>query len=85
MQAAGYTTAVAGKWDVGMATPGHTPEGRGFNSSLIYYEHMIDAWTQQIYPGGTACTLVNPGIVDLWDTGGPARSLNGTGLVDRLA
>jgi hypothetical protein len=24
-----------------MATPTHTPEGRGFNSSLIYYEHKV--------------------------------------------
>lgn len=38
---ANYTTRViAGKWDLGQATPHHTPEGRGYTSSLIYFEHM---------------------------------------------
>ena len=29
MKMAGYKTHFAGKWDAGMATPAHTPHGRG--------------------------------------------------------
>ena len=34
-----YRTAFYGKWDVGMATPAHTPLGRGFEDSLFFYHH----------------------------------------------
>ena len=30
-----------------MATPAHSPVGRGYNSSLHYWEHMNDYWTQR--------------------------------------
>ena len=30
MAAAGYRTHFSGKWDAGMATPDHTPRGRGY-------------------------------------------------------
>eukprot|EP00729_Bicosta_minor_P029451 gene29451-34302_t len=30
MKAGGYRTVMAGKWDAGMATPTHTPFGRGY-------------------------------------------------------
>eukprot|EP01043_Picozoa_sp_COSAG02_P054262 COSAG02_NODE_6117_length_3788_cov_77.670371_3_plen_100_part_00 len=39
MKSAGYTTAFAGKWDVGMATPAQTPRGRGYDQSLHYFHH----------------------------------------------
>lgn len=39
---AGYRTAMVGKWDVGMATPEHTPLGRGYESWTGYYEHAND-------------------------------------------
>jgi hypothetical protein len=96
----------------GMATPTHTPEGRGFNSSLIYYEHKVrsggaepDAYeavhcasSTPICPQSsppqvdfdnqgimqTDCLTSAPGTIDLWDSGGPARSLNGTGYADDL-
>jgi arylsulfatase B len=84
LQAAGWSTHIAGKYDAGMATRDHTPEGRGFNTSLVFWEHMADSYSQQIFPGGTACTLVNPSIVDLWSNGGPARGINGTGFVEDL-
>jgi arylsulfatase B len=35
MRRAGYSTHYAGKWDTGMATPDHTPAGRGYDSSLF--------------------------------------------------
>ena len=31
MKAAGYRTHFIGKWDAGMATPTHTPQGRGYD------------------------------------------------------
>lgn len=42
----GYRTHYVGKWDVGMATPKHTPYGRGYHTSLHYFEHKNDYWTQ---------------------------------------
>ena len=46
MSAAGYVTAMYGKWDVGMATFDHTPRGRGFASSLNFFHHNNDYWKQ---------------------------------------
>ena len=42
MKEGGYQTSWVGKWDLGMATTRHTPRGRGFDQSLIYYEHKND-------------------------------------------
>jgi len=82
---AGWASAAVGKWDAGMASRDHTPVGRGFGAaSLVSFEHMTDRFTQQIFPGGTACTLVDPTIADLWDGDGPARGLNGTGFTEDL-
>lgn len=84
LAAANVVPHVVGKWDMGASTPDHTPEGRGFNTSLIYWEHMSEQYTQKIFPGGTACTLYDANIVDLWDSGSPARSLNGTDFLEYL-
>ena len=43
----GYRTHYTGKWDAGMATPQHTPYGRGFESSLHYYQHANDYWNKR--------------------------------------
>ena len=40
LKEAGYNSVVAGKWDVGFSTRDHIPLGRGFNTSLVYAEHM---------------------------------------------
>lgn len=40
----GYRTHMVGKWDAGMATPDHTPEGRGYETWLGYYQHANDYW-----------------------------------------
>ena len=45
----GYSTHQIGKWDVGMGTPDHTPRGRGYNSSLIYFFHENE---RVLAPGG---------------------------------
>mmetsp|Transcript_61810 Transcript_61810/g.171314 ORF Transcript_61810/g.171314 Transcript_61810/m.171314 type:complete len:688 (-) Transcript_61810:103-2166(-) len=42
MRLGGYRTHMVGKWDVGMATPEHTPAGRGFETFLGYYGHAND-------------------------------------------
>ena len=36
LKGAGYRTAFFGKWDAGMATPDHTPRGRGYQESMSY-------------------------------------------------
>jgi arylsulfatase B len=45
---------------------------------------MNDYWTQQTTSGGTACNWLDPSIVDLWESGAPARSLNGTKYIEYL-
>ena len=67
-----YAAHLVGKWDAGMATPAHTPQGRGYNSSLHYFEHMNDYWTQRAVQ--TSCF----NATDLWDTDKPAKALRGT-------
>ena len=37
-----------GKWHAGMATPDHTPLGRGYDTSLIYFDAANDYWTSQV-------------------------------------
>lgn len=44
MKDAGYKTAMTGKWDAGMATPQHTPMGRGYDSFYGYYQHANSYW-----------------------------------------
>ena len=39
MKGAGYSTHMIGKWDTGMATPQHTPWGRGYDTTLICETH----------------------------------------------
>jgi arylsulfatase I/J len=44
MKESGYKTAMTGKWDAGMATPQHTPMGRGYDSFYGYYQHANSYW-----------------------------------------
>jgi len=80
LAAAGYATHQIGKWDVGMGSNDHTPRGRGYSSSLIYFFHENDYWDDTSYftcgADGNSTT-----IVDLWEhdangTEGGARTLN---------
>ena len=67
-----------------MATPQHTPTGRGFDSSLVYFHHANDFWTRETggCAGGSSIDPLRPhqkehfSCVDLWDTDGPAVSAN---------
>ena len=73
LKTAGYATHQVGKWDAGMATPTHTPKGRGFDSSFGYFHHANDFYTERC---GRGCKTQ---LVDLWDTDKPAHGVNGTG------
>ena len=73
MKKAGYATHQVGKWDAGMATPTHIPNGRGFDSSLCYFHHDNDFYNE------TASKCGKTPIVDLWGIKTPAVGLNGTG------
>ncbi|CAJ1332272.1 unnamed protein product [Effrenium voratum] len=44
MKLAGYQTHMVGKWDAGMATPEHSPKGRGYDTWYGYYQHANDYW-----------------------------------------
>lgn len=56
-----------------MATPDHTPKGRGFQSSFGYFHHDNDYYTEI---AGTLCDRTN--IVDLWSFDKLASAQNGT-------
>ena len=73
LKAAGYATHQVGKWDAGMATPTHTPLGRGFDSSLCYFNHENHYFNETIH------RCMKQEIVDIWGTTEPAFGLNTTG------
>lgn len=61
MAAGGYRTAMFGKWDAGMATPDHTPDGRGYQSGMWYFHHDNDYWSMSYQK---RCN--GQAITDLW-------------------
>jgi len=86
--------AQVGKWDVGMASHEQTPHGRGYDTSLGFFNHAPDKWsqvtTQISCPDPTKPHAQVP-MVDLFmsgDTEGrrtrPAKHLNGTGYTDDI-
>ena len=66
MKAAGYSTALFGKWDAGMATPDHTPRGRGYDVALNYFHHANDYWSMQT--GNCPIGEDKLPVIDLWRT-----------------
>jgi arylsulfatase I/J len=85
LKKAGYATHQVGKWDCGMATPSHTPHGRGYDTSLTYFGHGNWMWSETEWGGsGQNESWPEPGLVDFWDTDRPARHLNGTGYEEEL-
>lgn len=70
LQFAGYTTGQAGKWHAGHWVNAETPHGRGFNTSLGYFQGMCDHYTQKFQECNHA--------TDLWNTNQPGHGLNGT-------
>jgi len=78
MKLAGYKTHLVGKWDAGMATPTHTPKGRGYDTSLNYFDHGNWGWTKKQWEGSEKNHSVpHPGrFYDLWDTTTPKYERN---------
>jgi arylsulfatase I/J len=74
MKEAGYATHQVGKWDAGMATKEHTPQGRGFNTSFGYFHHDNDYYKDTV----GSCPKYGP-VTDMWSTDRPAIGQNGTG------
>jgi len=72
LKEAGYATHHRGKWHCGMATPDHTPLGRGYDTSLGYFCGSNDYWSNQGYE--TSCGADSNR--DLWLNAGPAHGLN---------
>lgn len=70
LRRAGYATHQVGKWGAGGGTPTHTPRGRGFDTSLGYFDHKNDFWSRGIM--SAACPGAFGNLSDLWDTSGPA-------------
>ena len=70
MKLGGYDTHQVGKWDAGMATPDHTPQGRGFDTSFGYFHHANDFYTEI---DGKPCNKTR--IVDIWVTDKPGYGL----------
>jgi arylsulfatase B len=85
LRAAGYTTNIIGKWDMGWASKHHSPEGRGYDHSLCYAEHMNNYWSQKVEPTGTNCATqqgnsTHNTFYDLWRDGAPAADLVDKGM-----
>lgn len=74
LKEAGYATHQVGKWDVGLATSDHTPQGRGFQTSFGYFHHDNDYFTSRV---GSCLKYGN--VTDLWSNDHPAYGQNGTG------
>jgi arylsulfatase B len=65
----GYRTAFVGKWDAGMATPDHSPEGRGYESALFYWHHANNYYTCGVEFKATAeLNVCLNGFADLFET-----------------
>ncbi|KAH9257805.1 hypothetical protein BASA81_003823 [Batrachochytrium salamandrivorans] len=84
-QLAGYRTVFTGKWDAGMATPRHTPRGRGYDEFFGYFHHANDYWTAGLPITSTgAVDLCANRFLDLWKNDGPAVGLAGTAYEEEL-
>ena len=87
LQAAGYYTALAGKWDHGMARMENLPVRRGFNTSFGFLSAKIDHWTQEVSqldwerPCGDTLKF-DAAVVDSWADESPARGFAGKAFGD---
>jgi arylsulfatase B len=61
-----------------MATPDHTPQGRGYDTSLLYFDAANGYW-DNLPEGGSFCPQTGE-LTDLWKMGGPAHGLNNSRL-----
>ena len=61
-----------------MATPDHTPLGRGYDTSLLYFDAANGYW-DNLPEGGSWCPGLGE-LTDLWASAQPARGLNNSRL-----
>lgn len=81
LKSAGYATAQFGKWHLGCYSLRQTPLGRGFDTSLVYFEGAEDHFTQRTCQDPECIVPINASSnspYDLWANDGPAKSLAGT-------
>ena len=52
-----------------MATPQHTPHGRGYEHSLVYFHHVNDAWS---FIPFSEKSCMGQNVRDLWENEGTA-------------
>ena len=81
LAAAGYVTAMFGKWDAGGATADQTPRGRGYQQALSYFHHLNDEWSYTVWQQACSQGNATVPIVDLWvaprgQAEGPAHGWN---------
>ena len=53
-----------------MATPEHTPLGRGYQHSLVYFHHVNDAWNMVAYQAQCG----GEDVIDFWEDSAPAQA-----------
>lgn len=63
------------------ATPAHTPHGRGYLTSLNYFSHKNDFWSQA---NMQTCCEPDQTIIDFWHTDHGASDVNSTGYSEFL-
>ena len=82
----GYSTNIVGKWDAGMASMEHTPKGRGYDNSLVYFHHANGYWSMDAGKclTGLYQNETKEWIYDLWADDGPASdyTVNSEGCSD---
>jgi arylsulfatase B len=63
-----------------MATEAHTPKGRGYDTSLFYFHHDNDYWTERVRASDAQqlCPGQDHQLVDLWNDAQPGLGLNNT-------
>ena len=61
----------------GMATHRHTPEGRGFQQSLIYFHHCNSYWTSTVSSRTDRMCSPDGAMIDLWSNDGPVAHPTG--------
>jgi len=74
LKQAGYVTGHAGKWHLGHRVMAETPHGRGFDTSIGYFQGMQNHYSHIMWGGD--CQYENKGHkdfpIDLWDKDKPA-------------
>lgn len=78
LQAAGYSTAMVGKWHIGYASWDYTPTGRGFESFAGYLQGFVDYYTKQFYRPGVKASYG----LDFWRNQSVARDAVGNYSMD---